>query len=275
MLSMNEAVKNLIEMFANKSFPEQIALTIIKRRSGEDVRPCDKWSIGNQLIMLFIGGTDDARTLKQWNAVGRKVMKGSKAFGIYAPLVKKIVDGEEEEQTVIVGFKVVPVFKVEDTEGEELEAVSYEPEIREMPQFIDVAEKLDIKVKWKPLSCAVYGYYSPRDNSITLGSKDFIVYFHELAHAVNATYADLSKDIKKAEVVAELTAAVLCEMNGISGYESQAYKYIQRFCADMEDKAVLKNIMRTLNEVEKIIGIILDASTYGSEGRTVSLRHEP
>lgn len=77
MLSMNEAVKNLIEMFANKSFPEQIALTIIKRRSGEDVRPCDKWSIGNQLIMLFIGGTDDARTLKQWNAVGRKVMKGS------------------------------------------------------------------------------------------------------------------------------------------------------------------------------------------------------
>ena len=50
---------------------------------------------------------------------------------------------------------------------------------------------------------------------------------------------------------------------------------IQRFCADMEDKAVLKNIMRTLNEVEKIIGIILDASTYGSEGRTVSLRHEP
>lgn len=28
MLSMNEAVKNLIEMFANKSFPEQIALTI-------------------------------------------------------------------------------------------------------------------------------------------------------------------------------------------------------------------------------------------------------
>ena len=65
MLSMNEAVKNLIEMFANKSFPEQIALTIIKRRSGEDVRPCDKWSIGNQLIMLFIGGTDDARTLKQ------------------------------------------------------------------------------------------------------------------------------------------------------------------------------------------------------------------
>ena len=257
MLSMNEAVKNLIEMFANKSFPEQIALTIIKRRSGEDVRPCDKWSIGNQLIMLFI------------------VMKGSKAFGIYAPLVKKIVDGEEEEQTVIVGFKVVPVFKVEDTEGEELEAVSYEPEIREMPPFIDVAEKLDIKVKWKPLSCAVYGYYSPRDNSITLGSKDFIVYFHELAHAVNATYADLSKDIKKAEVVAELTAAVLCEMNGISGYESQAYKYIQRFCADMEDKAVLKNIMRTLNEVEKIIGIILDASTYGSEGRTVSLRHEP
>ena len=156
-----------------------------------------------------------------------------------------------------------------------MEAISYEPEIREMPPFIDVAEKLDIKVKWKPLSCAVYGYYSPRDNSITLGSKDFIVYFHELAHAVNATYADLSKDIKKAEVVAELTAAVLCEMNGISGYESQAYKYIQRFCADMEDKAVLKNIMRTLNEVEKIIGIILDAGTYGSEGRTVSLRHEP
>ena len=232
MLSMNEAVKNLIEMFANKSFPEQIALTIIKRRSGEDVRPCDKWSIGNQLIMLFIGGTDDARTLKQWNAVGRKVMKGSKAFGIYAPLVKKIVDGEEEEQTVIVGFKVVPVFKVEDTEGEELEAVSYEPEIREMPPFIDVAEKLDIKVKWKPLSCAVYGL--------------------SLIHISEPT-----------------------RPYGISGYESQAYKYIQRFCADMEDKAVLKNIMRTLNEVEKIIGIILDASTYGSEGRTVSLRHEP
>ncbi|WP_370860184.1 hypothetical protein [Phascolarctobacterium faecium] len=39
-------------------------------------------------------------------------MKGSKAFGIYAPLVKKIVDGEEEEQTVIVGFKVVQYLKL-------------------------------------------------------------------------------------------------------------------------------------------------------------------
>lgn len=264
MLSMKEAVKSLVSMFELKNFPEQIALTIIKRRNNEAVRPCDKWSIGNQLIMLWIGGTEDARTLKQWNAIGRKVTKGAKAFGIYAPLVKKL-NSDDEEEKIIVGFKAVPVFKIEDTEGDNIEKIDYTPAVKDMPPFLDVADRLGIKVMWRPLSCSAYGYYSPRNNSITLGSTDYVVYFHELAHAVNATYEKLDKDPNKAEVVAELTAAVLCEMQGISGYQCQAYDYIQRYCRDKEDKAVMKAIMGTFKEVEKIVGIILDASAFGSK----------
>lgn len=244
-------------MFKREDFPEQIALTFIRRKGNV---PSDKWSITNRLIMLVIGATNDARGYKQWQEVGRQVKKGSKAFNIIAPLTKKVHDDETDEDKVIVfGYRSIPVFRIEDTEGEAVEAIDYKP--NDLPPFLDVAEKMGIEVRWQPLHSSALGYYRLYDNSITLCSQDYIVYFHELAHAIHNSIEPL-KDVAndKAEVVAELTAAVLAEMAGVKGYEVQSYDYIMSYTADKDGKAVMKAITGVLNIVEQIINKVLSVA---------------
>jgi antirestriction protein ArdC len=75
---------------------------------------------------MYLNETDDARGFRQWLQVGRHVKKGSKAFYIIGPVTKKITEkksldsGEKvrEEKQIIAGFKAIPVFRIEDTEGE-------------------------------------------------------------------------------------------------------------------------------------------------------------
>ena len=43
--------------------------------------------------------------------------KGSKAFYIIGPVIKKIKE-ENEEKQILAGFKAIPVFRIENTEGE-------------------------------------------------------------------------------------------------------------------------------------------------------------
>ena len=271
MLNLNDAVKNLMEMFKNQKFPEQVAFTIIKRRNADSAtKPSDKWSIGNLLIMAFIGKTADARTYKQWQAVNRYVKRGSKAFNIFAPVthkVKKTDSDNNEDEYILVGFRAMPVFRYEDTDGEPLQQADYTPP--ELPPFFDVAEKLGLTVKWQPFDYQAYGWFSPKNKSITLGSQDAFIYFHELAHAVNATFEDISKNRSKAEIVADLTAAVLCELQGISGYQQQTYEYIQHYCRDKSDSSVIKAILSVLNNVEKIATIIIDTATQPCAGNAV------
>ena len=260
MLKVNEAVKNLMEMFENKQFPEQIAFSIIKRRANDTMnKPSDRWSLGNLLIMAFIGKTADARTYKQWKAANRFVKRGSKSFNIFAPVTRKIEadeNSDDKAKYVLVGFKTLPVFRYEDTDGEPLQVFDYTPP--EMPPFFDVAEKLGLSVNWQPFDYQAYGWFSPKNHSITLSSQDAFIYFHELAHAVNATFEDLKQNRQKAEIVADLTAAVLCELQGISGYQQQTYNYIQHYCRDKSDNGVVKAILNVLNDVEKIVTIIID-----------------
>ena len=98
MKNFKDAVKEILTMFEREEFTEQLAISIIRRRSDEDVIPSDNWSILNRLIMLMIGRTEDARTYLQWQSIGRQVKKGAKAFQIIAPMTKKIIDEETGEE---------------------------------------------------------------------------------------------------------------------------------------------------------------------------------
>lgn len=141
---VEEISMRLIVMFAKGELPEAIARTIIKTQPG--TIPCANWSLGNRLLTA-LADTDDARGIRQWESVGRRVKKGGKAFYILAPFgqrVKvKVTDsetGEEEEVERIIahGFKAIPVFRYEDTEGEELPLKpDYKP--AELPPLYDVA----------------------------------------------------------------------------------------------------------------------------------------
>lgn len=56
---------------------------------------------------------------RKWEELGRQVKKGAKGIGIMAPLIKNIEeDGEKTKQ--VYGFRVVHVFDIAQTEGEDL-----------------------------------------------------------------------------------------------------------------------------------------------------------
>ena len=260
------AIGNLLSMFQSGDMPERVAFSIIKRREGESAIPSDRWSISNQLIMWASGSTD-ARGYRQWQQVNRYVKKGSSPIYILAPLLKKKtelnpVTEKEEEHSILVGFRAVPVFAYESTDGEELpEREGYQP--KELPPFWDVAEKLGIKTSFAPLYRNALGTFRPGHNTIQLYATDAQVYFHELAHAIHNTFKPLYKlDKAVCEVTAEFSSLVLCELQGIKGYERQGIEYIANYARTTADKpeAVIRKINSVLNDVEKIVNIVLDTT---------------
>lgn len=247
-----EAVQRLVGMFERDEIPEAVAETVIRSKLGN--APSAKWSLGNQLLML-LAGTTDARGFRQWEQAGRKVRKGAKAFYILGPMTRKMEDKETGETvTRVFGFKGVPVFAAEDTEGDEpYEAEVYEP--MELPPLWDVAERIGVtRIDYGPFANGFKGYYQPGEKRIMLCSHDVDVFFHELAHAAHATIETLKGgQDRKQEIVAETVAATLCVLYGYEGFISKAGDYISAYAEENPARA----IMSVLATVQKVLGVIL------------------
>jgi hypothetical protein len=254
------ALASILELFESETLPARIAETLIARAEGES--PAANWSLGNQILML-LGGTADARGFSQWKEVGRHVSKGAKAIYILAPLTRKRTEtdkttGEESTRVFVSGFKAIPVFRVEDTEGFSVTPVDYHP--LQTPPLIEVAEALGVSVRYAPSAGRFRGYYCPGTDSIMLVTHDAVTFFHELAHAAHkrvleARGASLKNGQDKGqEIVAETVAAVLCRLYDLDGYLAHSAEYIRSYGGDNPAKAA----MRVLGDVSKVLTLILD-----------------
>lgn len=230
-------------------------VALIKRQ--QTGAPCERWSLGNNLIMLM-NDTTDARTYKQWKAVGRHPVKGSKAFQILRPVTRKITeendDGETVEKFIIIGFAGVNVFRYEDTDGEEIDQADYQP--MELPPLYDVAKELGVSVAYAPGGGSVLGYYVPGRDAIRLMTHQERTFFHELAHAADDKVGTLKgASYKSGEVVAESVAAVLAELYGLGDDAEHlgSRSYIEAYAGENAGKAVMK----VLSRVEKVLDLIL------------------
>lgn len=225
---------------------------------------------------MLAAGTMDARGYQQWRQVGRQVRAGAKAIYILAPVTRKVTrkvaDPEtgqerEEEVTVVTGFRPVPVFRVEDTVGEPLPPEpDYSPS--ELPPLREVAERLGVKVEYRPARRdAPLGQYGLVSRTIVLHTHDPDVFFHELAHAVHATFRPLRPgQHPEQELVAETAAAVLCELYGYRGYCWHAWQYLRHYADCRDAQAVLRAIMRVLSDVEEVLRRILAAAEQPRAG---------
>jgi len=259
---IREICGKLIAMFESGQAPLVIARSVIQKKEG--ARPSDSWSIGNRILM-FLAGTEDARGYRQWEEVGRHVKKGAKAFYILAHCTKekteKIINPEtgkeqEEKKIVIVGFRGIPVFRYEDTEGKPLPVIDYKPEI--LPPLYDVAIKMGIKVEWQPYSGREYGYFTVGGQKIVLKSKDASVFFHELGHAAHSQFkTQRGGQQADQEIVAEMTAAVLSELYGYQNSLGNSWQYIKHYSEGDPNKAI-RNILHVLSDVEKCVEMILE-----------------
>lgn len=271
-----EVADRILDAFRNpERLPKALAPVFIHRK--DDV-PCRKWSWHNQLVTALCG-TADARGFKQWNTVGRKVTKGSKAIWILAPCIKKVkkedTSGKEKTVPIIYGFRSIPVFAVEDTEGEPLpdSQDSYREWLSQLP-LIEVAKAWNIRVDaYTHNGNAPLGYYqygSSGNQAIILGVENLSTWAHEMVHAADNRLTKLAGEKWHKEIVAELGGAVLLECIGLK-HDSDlggAYQYIESYARDSK-KDTVKACIEVLDRVCNCVTLILD-STEALPSRALS-----
>lgn len=247
----------IVESFKAGDIAEAVARTHFPR---SDV-PMDRWSFNNRLIAFF-AGTQDARGFRQWEKVGRHVKKGSKAFYILAPLTYKVTDEETGKESIrIRGFKEVPVFRVEDTDGDPIDYSL--PELPEFP-LADVAEKFGLTVRAGFFDGFSLGFYAGSIETIEMHTEETKVFFHELAHAAHERAIGEEKfranSYSKNEVVAETVALTLALMHG-GTWERESgnsHRYIEHYSGDPIDA-----VLEAMKEVEATLNLIFE--THANE----------
>jgi len=254
---MNEKVKHtldcIIDRFKSGNIPEAVAFSVFP---ATDV-PASQWSRLNKTIM-FLSGTQDARGFRQWQEVGRHVVKGSKAIHILVPNFRKVVNKDTgAEDNALIGFLTRPVFRMEDTKGEPL---NYQQlELPPLP-LLEKAEEWGVSVKAVPGNYSYYGYYSPSRKEIGLASPEELTFFHELAHSAHERLVGKLTPGQNPiqEVVAELSAQALCCLVGKSGKKTlgNSYHYIERYAQKM-NMGVHAACLQVLSETEKVLNLIL------------------
>ena len=250
---VKQVLSNIVEKFKSGDIPEAVAMATYPAANV----PSSKWSFLNRTLM-FLSGTGDARGFRQWQEVKRKVKKGAKAVYILVPCLKKELDEDTGGEKIILrGFKTMPVFMVEDTEGEKLDYQLLE--VPELP-LLDRAREWGLSVKAVPGNYRYYGYYSSGRKEIALASPEEKVFFHELAHA---GHERLKGSIKGGqdpfqEIVAELSAQALCRLTGkeADGSFGNSYRYIEGYAEKMK-MTPHAACLKVLCETEKVLNLIL------------------
>lgn len=248
--NVKATMDRVVEAFENGDALEYVAIAALPGDS-----PSARWSFSNRMIMLM-HGTADARGFHQWKEVNRKVKKGGHAFYILAPRMVKdtVVDeetGETREQSHLLGFLGVPVFAVEETEGEELPPL----EPAAPPPLIEVAERWGLAVKYG--GCAGRGSYNPATGTINLATHDELTFYHELAHAAHHRVEGSIKGGQRwdQECIAEFCAAVIGRIYNPECKIGFQYKYITAY-AQRAGCSAASACLKLMSIADKVLAAI-------------------
>lgn len=268
-----QAANRILDTFKAGNLPAALAPIFIRR--ADDV-PCRRWSWSNQ-ILTALAGTSDARGFRQWLDAGRAVRKGSRAFQILGPVTVKREErdaetGETRERMALVGFKSIPVFRLEETDiiDEARWAAASKAEA-ESQRFIDGLPLVSVARAWglnvetyNGAGASALGWYSSGGRSIALGVKNLSTWAHELIHAADdRCIAGGLRPGQRAdqEIVAELGGAVLLECLGQheAADVGGAWRYIDSY-ANRDHVAPLTYCERLLKRVCEAVTLILDTA---------------
>ena len=258
-MKVKQALESIVQRFKEGDIPEAIAYSMFPVPN----IPASKGSFLNRTLM-FLSGTEDARGFRQWKEVGRHVKKRAKRLTILAPrYVKQMAEEDEESEPVLVGFLAVPVFRVEDTEGDPLDYQNIK-----LPglQLIEIAQDWRISVKAIPGNYHYCGYFSHEKREIAIASEEESIFFHELAHeAHQRILGELKKGQDwKQEIVADLAAATLCKMVGKnSKHLGNTYRYAEKYAKEA-NLTPWQGCLKVPSDTEKVLNLILDWKTTKS-----------
>ena len=240
-----------------------------------------RYSFNNHL-MIFIQRPDATVVagFNRWKSLGRHVKKGQKGIAIFAPCKykTKIEDdsGDEKHVQQIRGFRVVHVFDISQTEGDNL------PDLDAVrPKLLDGSAPEGI---WEALAAHAgsLGYEVIRDQrGSENGYCDFSgkriavrpdvspaqavkTLIHELGHALLHAEAPVtSREI--AEVEVESVAFVVCDALGLDSGE-YSFPYVTRWAEGSKD-LVRQTAERAIGCAKEILTRLESLATAGSLAR--------
>lgn len=209
---------------------------------------------------------------KAWqDKFNRHVKSGEKALSILAPIphkYKKKVQNEdgttEEVEGNYLTYRVVSVFDISQTEGEELPSIvvdqlpESEMEKRNKRLFARISKLANIPVSVEKLDDGSHGYFSPAKGVIVVkdgmtSTQTLKTLIHELAHSkLHGKGCEFEKaDRHTMEVQAESVAYVVCSHLGIDTAE-YSFGYVAGWSKGKEHKeleASLKAIKKIATEI--------------------------
>ncbi|TAN30449.1 MAG: DUF1738 domain-containing protein [Actinomycetota bacterium] len=204
---------------------------------------------------------------RAWQRLGRQVKRGEKALFIFAPNVRKVDTGLDLDSTgnpseVVLGFRLVGVFDLSQTVGDDLpqppEPLLLDVESHAIFELIErLASFLSMQgfaVGFERLD-AVNGFTDfenqlVRVRSDVSSSQRFKTLVHEAAHVILHHDGVLSR--AQAELEAESCAYVVCRALGIDS-SSYSFPYVARW-----SEGDVELVNRVVRSVHRCAGKILE-----------------
>jgi len=228
-----------------------------------------QYSFNNTLLILIqCPHATRVASYKKWQELGRQVDKGQKGLSIFAPMMRKREDEKTgEEKRYISGFRLVPVFDVSQTSGDEL------PEDPAAPVLLDgeapeglwdslatIVEASGYTLRIGPSEHGENGYTRPSDKvvQVTEGLSDAQsakTLIHEVAHMLlhtddKALTEDALLHRNVAEVEAESVAHIVAMVHGLAT-EDYSVPYVAGWSNGKTEviAATADRVLRTAKQV--------------------------
>ena len=226
---------------------------------------------------------------KNWQSMGRQVMKGEKGITIIAPApYKKMKEKEvlDENQRPIMGtdgkpktekvevtvphFKAVTVFDIAQTSGEPIQTLAPElltAAVQDFDSFMQAIQKISpVPIRFDEIDGNANGYYHNADKEIVIKkglseSQTLKTAIHETAHAKLhdkeiMESLGVKKDRLTKEVEAESVAYCVCSSFGLDTSD-YSFPYIAGWSSSRE----MKEMKASMDVIRKTAGEMIDQLT--------------
>ena len=226
---------------------------------------------------------------KNWQSMGRQVMKGEKGITIIAPApYKKMREKEvlDENQRPVMGtdgkpkteqvevtvphFKAVTVFDIAQTSGEPIQTLAPElltAAVQDFDSFMQAIQKISpVPIRFDEIDGNANGYYHNVDKEIVIKkglseSQTLKTAIHETAHAKLhdreiMESLGVEKDRLTKEVEAESVAYCVCSSFGLDTSD-YSFPYIAGWSSSRE----MKEMKASMDVIRKTAGEMIDQLT--------------
>ena len=226
---------------------------------------------------------------KNWQSMGRQVMKGEKGITIIAPApYKKMKEKEvlDENQRPIMGtdgkpkteqvevtvphFKAVTVFDIAQTSGEPIQTLAPElltAAVQDFDSFMQAIQKISpVPIRFDEIDGNANGYYHNADKEIVIKkglseSQTLKTAIHETVHAKLhdkeiMKSLGVEKDRLTKEVEAESVAYCVCSSFGLDTSD-YSFPYIAGWSSSRE----MKEMKASMDVIRKTAGEMIDQLT--------------